>query len=358
MPTRPGESEGPMRAVRLSDIAQSLGIAVSTVSMAIAGDSRIAETTRNTVRQKADELGFRPNPNAQRLLKGFNRGEIAVVMHDIDQGILTQIAREIRSELSHRGYRPTIHITDSPDGGTQGQAAAMRTLRHEKPEAIICFLHETTDDTMDELRRYRAEGGTIASYFNPIPLDCDQVIFDEEHGTRLAVERLVALGHTRIGFCTHGELNPEHRRYRAFMEAMAAAGLPVPHEYLMAGGKYEAGGCEIAHRFVAMARRPTALHIVNDAQVSGFVAELYRLGYRVPQYVSVIGTDDIAAAQSNWVPISTVSVPSETIADSVVSLLTSRLRGEYGGEARIETVRGSLIERSTTGPPRRTAGES
>ncbi|MGV3616540.1 MAG: LacI family DNA-binding transcriptional regulator [Fimbriimonas sp.] len=354
MKSREGESPTPTRAVRLADIAQSLGIAVSTVSMAIAGDARIAEATRNAVKQKADELGFRPNPNAQRLLKGFNRGEIAVVMHDIDQGILTQIAREIRVALAAKGYRPTLHITDSPDGSTDGQASAVRTLRYEKPEAMICFLHHTAQDTLDELRRYRSEGGTLASYFNPIPLDCDQVIFDEEHGTRIAVEHLVSLGHRRIGFCTHGALDPESRRYKAFLQAMNAAGLPVPDEYLMPGGRYEAGGCEIAHRFMKLDAQPTALHIVNDAQVSGFVSEMYRLGFRVPQYVSVIGTDDIAAARSNWVPITTVSVPSDVISESVVNLLASRLRGEYDGPPRIETVRGALIERSTVGPPRPT----
>lgn len=351
MGSRVTRDEPVAKAVRLSDIAESLGIAVSTVSMAIAGDLRIAENTRKLVQQKADELGFRPNPNAQRLLKGFNRGEVAVVMHDIDQGILTQIAREIRFLLAQKGYRPTIHITDAPDGTTAGQAASIRTLRHERPEAMICFLNGIADETLDELRRYRSEGGTIASYFNPIPLDCDQAIFDEEHSTRLAVEHLVTLGHRRIGFCAHGALDPQARRYRAFYEAMEAAGLPIPPEYLMPGGKYEAGGCEIAHRFLALEHRPTALHIVNDAQVSGFVAELYRLGFRVPQFVSVVGTDDIAAAASNWVPITTVSVPSREIAECVVSLLTQRLRGEYIGTPRTEIVRGKLIERATTGPP-------
>lgn len=345
METRSGERKRP---TRLSDIAQSLGIAVSTVSMAIAGDPRIAEATRHAVRAKADELGFRPNPNAQRLLRGFNRGEIAVVMHDIDQGILTQIAREIRFELAKRGYRPSIHVTDLPQGGTDGQADAMRTLRHEKPEAIICFLSDVSEETLDELRRFESEGGTLVSYFNPLPLDCDQVVFDEEHGTRLAVERLIALGHRRLGFCAHGALNLEARRPRAFLAAMREAGLPVPDEFLMEGGKYEAGGCDIAHRFVALEPRPTALHIVNDAQVSGFIAELSRLGLRVPQDVSVIGTDDIAAARCNWIPISTVSVPSETIALNVVELLTSRLRGEYMGASRLVNVQGVLIERATT----------
>ncbi len=343
---------GTGRAVRLFDIAQSLGIAVSTVSMAIADDPRIAETTRKTVRQKADELGFRPNPNAQRLLKGFNRGEVAILMHDIDEGVLTHTAREIRSLLAEQGYRPTLHIADSPHGGTEGQADAVRTLRHERPEAILCFLSDVAAETLQELRRYRSEGGTLASYFNPLPLDCDQAVFDEEHGTRLAVERLVALGHRRIGFCTHGVLDPESRRCRAFLESMDDARLPVPPEYLMPGGRYEAGGCEIARRFVALERRPTALHIVNDAQVTGFAAELHRLGYRVPQYVSVIGTDDIAAASCGWLPISTVSVPAHAIAERVVGLLTSRLRGERDGPTRLETVRGELIERETTAPPR------
>jgi DNA-binding LacI/PurR family transcriptional regulator len=134
---------------------------------------------------------------------------------------------------------------------------------------------------------------------------------------------------------------------------MEAAGLPVVQEYLMPGGRYEEGGCEIAHRFIALERRPTALHIVNDAQVSGFIAELYRLGYRVPQFVSVIGTDDIGIARSNWVPITTVSVPSQVIAKSVALMLSSRLRGDYSGEPRVEMVRGQLIERATVAAPRR-----
>ncbi|RYG34337.1 LacI family transcriptional regulator, partial [bacterium] len=110
-PAPKGGSGLPSKTVRLTDIAQSLGIAVSTVSMAISGDPRIAESTRATVKLKADELGFRPNPTAQRLLKGFNAGEVALVMHDLDQGILTQTAGEIRNELAKRGFRPTIHIT-------------------------------------------------------------------------------------------------------------------------------------------------------------------------------------------------------------------------------------------------------
>lgn len=349
--TPPKAASSGLKAARLTDIAQSLGIAVSTVSMAIAGDPRIAESTRNLVKAKADELGFRPNPTAQRLIKGFNSGEIALVMHDLDQGILTQTAAEIRNELAGRGFRPTIHITPGFNDGN-AQTDALRTLRHERPEAIVSFLSRIQQGPLNELIRYRDEGGTVVSYFNPLTFDCDQVIFDEDHSTRLAVEHLIALGHKRIGFATHGSLDMESYRAQGFLGAMADAKLEVRDEYLIEGGRYEEGGCEIAHRFLALANRPTALHIVNDAQVSGFISELYRLGYRVPQYVSVVGTDDIAAARCNWVPITTVSVPSRDIANQVANMLSSRVRGQYKGGPRTERLRGELIVRATTYTPR------
>ena len=206
----PGENAGPTRAVRLSDIAQSLGIAVSTVSMAIAGDPRIAEATRNAVRQKADELGFRPNPNAQRLLKGFNPGEIAVVMHDIDQGILTQIAREIRFALAEEGYRPTAPHHRLARRRDRGAGGAIRTLRHEKPEAILCFLHDARRRVAGRASPLPRRGRHARRATSTrLPLDCDQAVFDEEHGTRLRSSAWSRSATGGSGFAPTGELDPE-----------------------------------------------------------------------------------------------------------------------------------------------------
>lgn len=51
----------------LRTVAQEAGFAVTTVSRALAGDPRIAETTRERVSEVARRLGYVPNRAAQRL---------------------------------------------------------------------------------------------------------------------------------------------------------------------------------------------------------------------------------------------------------------------------------------------------
>ncbi|MFE2553535.1 LacI family DNA-binding transcriptional regulator [Streptomyces sp. NPDC059355] len=55
------------RTVTLLDVAHAAGVSKSTVSDALQGSGRVAETTRDRVRAIAEELGYRPNSAAQRL---------------------------------------------------------------------------------------------------------------------------------------------------------------------------------------------------------------------------------------------------------------------------------------------------
>jgi len=346
------------RGTRLSDIAESLGIAISTVSMALADDPRIAESTRALVQNRASELGFRPNPHAQRLLRGFTKGAVSLVIHDIDQGALSQTIRAIRLHLTQRGLRATIHVAGAMWGEeSPSQLDLLRTIRFEKPEAIVCFGGGIGEKAVKELERYQEDGGKLVTYFSSLPIACDQVVFDERHNSELAVDHLADQGHRRIAFIAHGVLEPGNLRLEGFLSAMARRGLSVPDGMIMDGGLYEDGGREVAHRILKMRRRPTALCIVNDAQAVGFVTEMYRQGFRVPQYVSVVGTDDVAAARNNWIGITTTSMPVQQIADEVTDMVLSRVKGEYVGPPRRKVLVGDLIVRESTTTPRMTADE-
>ncbi|MEU6173615.1 LacI family DNA-binding transcriptional regulator [Streptantibioticus parmotrematis] len=55
------------RTVTLVDVARAAGLSKSTVSDALQGSGRVAEATRERVREIADGLGYRPNSAARRL---------------------------------------------------------------------------------------------------------------------------------------------------------------------------------------------------------------------------------------------------------------------------------------------------
>lgn len=66
------KAEGKTRASKPTQqtIADELGLAITTVSKALAGDSRIAESTRINVARVAQHLGYVPDRAAQRLRTG------------------------------------------------------------------------------------------------------------------------------------------------------------------------------------------------------------------------------------------------------------------------------------------------
>src|SRR5687768_10316104 len=69
-PPRASAAAGWKNMASLRDLAQSLGLSVTTVSRALDGYSDGAEATRERVRAAADLAAYRPNAAARRLRKG------------------------------------------------------------------------------------------------------------------------------------------------------------------------------------------------------------------------------------------------------------------------------------------------
>lgn len=66
------------RPIGIRDVAEAAGVSPTTVSHALNGKGRIAEATKKKVLQVAEQLGYKPNPSAQRLVSGGG-GLIALI---------------------------------------------------------------------------------------------------------------------------------------------------------------------------------------------------------------------------------------------------------------------------------------
>ena len=64
------DSGGPARPVGLRDVARLSGVSVATASLALNGQSGVAEETRRRIVTAAEQLGYHANPQAQALRRG------------------------------------------------------------------------------------------------------------------------------------------------------------------------------------------------------------------------------------------------------------------------------------------------
>lgn len=343
----------------MSDVARVAGVSKMTVSFALNNTGRVSEKTRVIVMEAAQQLGYEPNPHAQNLSNGRSNNTIGLFSLWFDFGVGTQKIQFIQSALNQSGFDVPIYGIGLHDQyNEEVQALAIASVRRQKPRGLICFTNGLQPKALLELRRYQDEGGILVSYDYPTDLDCDAVLFDRVDNTYRAAKHLTELGHRKLGYADHGFARINGPRVIGFHRAIEEVDGEWRPEWLLEAGSarnYAEGGRILAAKFLELRDRPTALCIVNDYSAIVFINELERAGVRVPDDVSVVGHDDHAMSQFARVPLSSVSHPSETIAQHAAQFLLSRLSGEYDGAARSFTACGELIARQSSAAPKKNA---
>ncbi|HVK04559.1 MAG TPA: LacI family DNA-binding transcriptional regulator [Armatimonadaceae bacterium] len=349
----------------IDDVALALGMHKSTVSKALSDKGNISHATKVRVREAARELGYEPNPLAQRLANGYRNPMVYIFSGTLDVGVATQKIRLIQQELNAASLEVPIYTCPESGGGAaaqqRSQAAQIKQLCRQRPRAIVCAVQMVGEDVFSELAAYQREGGIVVSYDTPIPLECDQVVFDREDNAYRAAKHLLEWGHRKIGIgMSRTSLPllldpaaaglPQSGRMRGFRRALDEFGVPLRAEWFFENAPYEEGGEEMARRFLSLEDRPTGLCIVNDYVAFAFMVDVMKAGVRVPGDVSIVAHDNQRIASRCPVPMTSATHPVEQIAQSVVAMLLDRIEG-YDGPPRTETVRGELVVRGSAAPP-------
>ncbi len=343
------------KTVTIHDVAQRAGISKSTVSRALTGEGKVSAQAREAVFKAAADLGFEPNLNAQMMGRGGGSETIGLFFLNLDLGVGTLKVQVIQHLLGVKGYTVPIHAYGYREIGVALQPEELlRGLLRQSPRAVICNVGNIKNQALErEITRYVNQGGIAVCYDWECLDVADCVIFDREDNSYQAARHLLDLGHRDIGFCSQrGPLSP---RWRGVQRALEERGLVMREECAFVPSNYmefEPGAIELAAQFLALKQRPTGICIVNDHTASAFTSEVMRAGVRVPEDLSIVGHDDSCIARCAPVPLTTVSHPVNAIAEAVVELLDSRVKGTYHGPPRHLTVRGQLVERQSTTAPR------
>ena len=340
----------------IQDVAGALGMHKSTVSLALSGKGNVSAATRQRVRTAARELGYEPNPVAQRLATGLNNDTVCLFSGGIDVGLVAAKLYLLQQELCARALDVPLYTGHEPsEGRGEAQAVRISQLCRQRPRAIVCATHRVHPAVFPELQGYQRAGGIVVSYDSPVPLACDQVIFDREDNAYQAARHLLECGHRRVGlgfsilpgYSPDAPGDPQNTRLRGFRRALAEWGAPVRDEWLFRLPTYEQGGAEMARRFLQLRDRPTGLCIVNDYVALAFMVEVMREGVRVPEDVSIVGHDNQTIASYCPVPLTSVSQPAERIVAATVEMLLDRIENGVAAAPRTRTIRGELVRRDS-----------
>lgn len=265
------------------DVAQELGLAISTVGRAMADDPRISSATKANVRRVAQRLGYVGNTPA-RIMRGGSSKMIGLMIPDVANDFYASIAQSLSDCVDRHGYRLVLALTRDDRDVEARQIAELVGAR-----AAGIILVPTS--------RPKRESGTLLRGVPHVQLlrkvpSIGDVWFgiDDEAAMFAATSHLVESGHRRIGYIGGTEaFSTGASRVQGYRSALARAGIGLSEQLECLGQPLAAFGESAIRQLFALKPRPTAILTGSVHITLGVIVEIERQGIAVPDTLSLIG---------------------------------------------------------------------
>jgi LacI family transcriptional regulator len=334
--------------VTLQIIADHLAVSTATVSLALRGSPLVAEATRQRVQQIAREMGYSYNRSAASL-RTDRTNILGVGFHDITNPYFAELLAAIEETAAAHG-RSILLGTYAES--LERQERVLSTLKEYRPDGmIICAAGGSQADTFGHLI---AAGVPMVQLSREIAgLELDFVGSDDRHGTILAMEHLIGLGHRRIAFLSQSEdISTGRNRYAGYCEVLARHGLPLDPAIVYPGYGTRENGLRGIQAVLDAADAPTAAVCFNDLTAFGAMLGLRHRGLEAGQDFSLIGCDDVHEAALWYPALTTIKNFQSEMGRKSAEFLLKRIADPSAPTRRL-TLKPELVIRATTTPPRR-----
>ncbi|TCO50438.1 LacI family transcriptional regulator [Kribbella antiqua] len=330
--------------VTIKDVALRAGVTKQTVSNVINQRPVVKPATRERVQQAIAELGYTPNLIARGLATGQSM-MIGLVVPTLANPFYTELIERLERCLEVDGYGIALCTTDGdPDRATQ----QLVTLKRRYIDGLILFDDGNVSRHLDLVRQLELPFVLCGSE-PEIPAGTPVVTFDHARAGYLAGEHLRELGHREIAVV--GEFPAHRMRLYGAERALAEGSIAIrPTRIVSTPEKSQRGGVRAATQLLADHPEVTAIIATHDLLALGVLQAAGATGRRVPDDLSVIGIDNIAAAASAEPPLTTVAFPIDQLAQESVDHLLGLLRLTRPEPAAV-SLTPRLVVRESTAPP-------
>jgi len=301
--------------------------------------------TRERVHRAIRELDYMPGTTARRLSLGRTQ-TIAVVVPFLTRPSVVERLRGIEQALVDAELDMIVFNVETP----LRRDAVLRDLsRPTRVDGAILVSIAPHEHELRVLQRAGLPIVLVDAHHRSVP----RVVVDDVGGGRLAGQHLLDLGHMRIGFVGDPLRPPlgfssSRLRLHGLEQVLRSAGLAIPEQLLGLGEHGRQRARDLADGLLRLDEPPTAIVAASDTQALGVLEASDRLGLRVPGDVSIIGYDDIEAA--DYLGLTTVHQPLVETGSRAVRRLVDLIAGEPGTSLR-EVLDVRLVVRRTTARP-------
>ncbi|GAA4519191.1 MULTISPECIES: LacI family DNA-binding transcriptional regulator [Sphingobacterium] len=310
------------KRLSISDIANDLGISVTTVSFILNGkarEKRISESLTKRVQEYVKKVGYKPNQLAKSLRTGKTKS-IVLLVEDISNPFFANIADHIEQQAYEHGY----HIIYCSVKNDEQRAKELINLFYDRQ--IDGFIIAPTEGLSDVINVLLKRGVPVVLFDRPlVDVDAHTVITENEKGafdgTMFLLQEKKA---KRIGFVTITSSQSQMKgRLEGYMKAVDSVGMDLLVKKINPSQKDEEVVDQLRD-FIQDNKLDAIFFATNYLAINGLRAiKKYKLDIE-----KLVSFDENAAFELVVPPVSAISQNIPEIAKQVVRILLSQINGK------------------------------
>lgn len=316
-----------MKKVSLADVAKSLGVSKTLVSLVLnnRGDEKgINKDTQQRVRDKVKELNYKPNQFARGLRIGKSN-TIGLVVADISNSFYAKLCRSIEDHCTSNGYNLMIC---SSDENPEKESELIQMLVDRQVDGLII---SSTQKNYTDINQLKKNNFPFVLIDRDIPkIEANYVGVENKLGAKNVVDHLIKLGNRKIGHLT---ISPSHlsslkERTAGYKEALKEHGIRVDNNLIreISFDKIKEDVRRELKELLSPPQSINSLFVANNNIAVACLECFKEMKIRIPQDIALVSFDDIDAFKLCYPPVTAVVQPITKMGEEAVSILIDNIK--------------------------------
>ncbi|MGP1908416.1 LacI family DNA-binding transcriptional regulator [Metabacillus sp. JX24] len=323
------------------DIARLSGVSKSTVSRVLNSHPHVSAESVQKVNKAIRTLSYVRNSQAVNL-RLQTTSTIGIIIPMLDHPYFSQVTGILSISCHEAGYKTAVYQTFF---NREEEAEVYERLLHKEMDAVV-----VTYSTLTEQEILDIAGDRIVvvcnEQFNGDVYDVISV--NEEKALFAAASYLLEQGRRNLVLCGDDFAYPlQQKRWKGFKRAHRNYGMPCTVSNRFKGMITIRDGIQLGEKLFQAGGKIDGILAGSDFVAAGLLRSAAAAGKSIPRDVSIIGFDNHQICSATTPPLSSISYSFEEMANTVMTCLSKRLRGEHASPAFYE-LEAELVIRGTT----------
>lgn len=315
------------KAVKLSDIAERVGVSTVTVSKALSGQKGVSEEVREKIHSIAEELGYQ-QPSAARKSQNHKNFNIGILISERFLVKYESFYWQMYQAVATRATAEECFTMLEVIGKAEEENGRMPKLVQERKVDGIIVIGKMMDAYLQHLNTEAGIPVIYLDYYNGREAS-DSVISNSYYGTYELTYYLYRMGHRKIAYVgTLLAMESITDRYFGYQKALLELGLEQKKGWVLDDRHIETGEIDTVNMLQIPKDMPTAFVCNCDLTASFLIKKLKDNGYRVPEDISVVGFDNYLYPGLSDIQITTYEVDLKEMAKKAVYNMISKISNE------------------------------